>query len=357
MTTDTLHTYDTDEARWEAIVRRDRQADGAFVYGVRTTGVYCRPWCPSRRPNRGNVQIFDGAASAERAGFRACKRCAPAAPEAQGAHADAILCACAQIEQAEAEPSLRELADAAGLSPFHFQRLFKAAVGVTPKQYAISRRQQRVRDRLRQDATVTDALYNAGFASSSRFYAEGTEMLGMTPSEYRRGAPGSVIRSAAAPCYLGWALVAATQRGVCAIEFGDAPEELQQRVRARFPRAEIQGGDAELEAWLAAVLAYLEAPRGSLDVPLDIQGTVFQRRVWEALRSLAPGSTASYGEIAERIGKPSATRAVAQACAANTLAVAIPCHRVVRGDGELGGYRWGVQRKRAILEREAEAAG
>ncbi|HWQ12513.1 MAG TPA: bifunctional DNA-binding transcriptional regulator/O6-methylguanine-DNA methyltransferase Ada [Roseiflexaceae bacterium] len=346
--------YTTDAARWEAIERRDRGADGAFVYGVRTTGVYCRPWCPSRRPRRDNVLLFDTCAGAERAGFRPCKRCDPAAQNRRDPHADAIVRACKRIEEAETAPSLRELAEEAGLSQYHFQRLFKAAVGLTPKQYALAHRQRRLRERLRQDATVTEALYNAGFESSGRFYAEGSGLLGMTPSEYRRGAPGQVIRAAVAPCYLGWALVAATGRGVCAIEFGDEPEALRERLRARFPGAELREGDPEFAAWFAQVLAFIEAPRGALDVPLDIQGTVFQRRVWEALRALPPGATASYGQIAGRIGQPAATRAVAQACAANPLAVAIPCHRVLRGDGELGGYRWGVERKRALLARESE---
>ncbi|MEN9936847.1 MAG: bifunctional DNA-binding transcriptional regulator/O6-methylguanine-DNA methyltransferase Ada [Chloroflexota bacterium] len=347
-------TYTTDDARWEAIVARDRGADGVFFYGVRTTGVYCRPWCPSRRPNRGNVRLFESCAEAEAAGFRACKRCAPAPTALRPPHADAILAACKRIEEAEAEPALRELADAAGLSPYHFQRLFKATVGVTPKQYALSHRQRRVRDRLRQDATVTDALYNAGFESSSRFYEGGVGALGMTPSAYRAGGPGERITAAVMPCYLGWALVAATERGICAIEFGDGPEALRGRLHERFPRAEISDGDGAFSAWIGRVLAFIEAPRGVLDVPLDIQGTAFQRRVWEALRSLHHGETVSYGELAERIGQPGATRAVAQACGANTLAVAIPCHRVVRSDGELGGYRWGVERKRALLAREAE---
>jgi AraC family transcriptional regulator of adaptative response/methylated-DNA-[protein]-cysteine methyltransferase len=346
--------YTTDEARWRAIEARDRAADGAFVYGVRTTGVYCRPWCPSRRPKRGNVALFDTCAAAEGAGFRACKRCAPSLVPAEPAHAAAVLRACEQIEVAEREPTLRELADAAGLSPFHFQRLFKAMVGVTPKQYAIGRRQQRLRERLREDASVTDAVFNAGFESSARAYADGVKLLGMTPGEYRRGAPGAVITAAVARCSLGWLLVAATERGVCAIEFGDGPEALWARLRERFPRAELREGDTEFGALLERVLAFVEAPRVALDVPLDIRGTAFQRRVWAALRELHPGERVSYGQLAERIGSPTATRAVAQACGANTLAVVIPCHRVVRGDGELGGYRWGLERKWALLTREAE---
>ncbi|MFO7168504.1 MAG: bifunctional DNA-binding transcriptional regulator/O6-methylguanine-DNA methyltransferase Ada [Chloroflexota bacterium] len=342
----------SEAARWEAILRRDREADGAFVYGVRTTGVYCRPWCPSRRPNRANVQLFDTPSDAERAGFRPCKRCGSRGPGA-AAHADAILRACRQIEAAEKPPALRELAAGAGLSPYHFQRLFKELVGVTPKQYALGHRSRRVRDRLLRDATVTDALHNAGYESSSRFYAaEGAE-LGMTPSAYRGGGAGVQIRYAVAPCSLGWVLVAATERGVAAIEFGDGPEELAQQLRARFPQAELREADAGFNEWVAQVLAFVEAPRGELRVPLDIQGTAFQRRVWEALRAIPAGTTASYAQVAERIGRPTAARAVAQACAANPLAVAVPCHRVVRGDGELGGYRWGLARKQALLAREA----
>jgi AraC family transcriptional regulator, regulatory protein of adaptative response / methylated-DNA-[protein]-cysteine methyltransferase len=355
MTTAIAERYATDEARWGAIIARDRAADGAFVYGVRTTGIYCRPWCPSRRPNRENVMLFEDGGSAEGAGFRACKRCAPQHGNAEDPHAAAMLRACRQIEEAEREPSLRELADAAGLSQFHFQRLFKATIGVTPKQYALGRRQGRLRELLHGDTSVTDALLDAGFESSGGAYAQGAGMLGMTPGEYQRGAPGAAISAAVTQCSLGWALVAATERGVCAIEFGDEPEALWQRLVARFPQASISAGDTAFEGVLAQVLALIETPHARLDLPLDIRGTAFQRQVWEALRSLHTGETVSYGQLAERIGRPSATRAVAQACGANTLAVAIPCHRVVRGDGELGGYRWGIERKRALLAREAEA--
>jgi AraC family transcriptional regulator of adaptative response/methylated-DNA-[protein]-cysteine methyltransferase len=343
----------TDEARWEAIVQRSQQANGAFVYGVLTTGVYCRPGCSSRLPKRENVRFFDTSEEAEQAGFRACKRCNPNASERQ-AHADAIVRACKTIEEAEEPPLLKDLAEAAGLSPFHFQRLFKKMVGVTPKQYAMEKRLKRVRAHLQQDSTVTDAVYKAGFASSSRFYHETATALGMKPTDYKQGASGALIRYAVVPSYLGWVLVAATAQGVCAIHFGDSPEMLKEGLRARFPKAELRDNAPGFDAWVAKAITFLESPRLGLDLPLDIQGTAFQRRVWRALQDIPAGATASYADVAARIGQPTAARAVAQACAANPLAVAIPCHRVKRGNGELGGYRWGVERKRALLERESD---
>ena len=342
----------SDEARWQAIVQRSQLANGAFVYGVLSTGVYCRPGCSSRLPKRENVRFFDTSEQAEKAGFRACKRCSPNAP-GRPAHADAIVQACKTIEESEEPPLLKDLAEAAGLSPFHFQRLFKKMVGVTPKQYAMERRLKRVRDNLQQDSTVTDAVYQAGFASSSRFYHETATTLGMKPTNYKRGASGALIRYAVVQSYLGWVLVAATTQGVCAIHFGDSPEMLQAGLRDRFPKAELRDNEPGFDVWVAKAITFLESPRLGLDFPLDIQGTAFQRRVWRALQDIPAGATASYADIAARIGQPTAARAVAQACAANALAVAIPCHRVKRGNGELGGYRWGVERKRALLERES----
>jgi AraC family transcriptional regulator of adaptative response/methylated-DNA-[protein]-cysteine methyltransferase len=302
------------------------------------------------------VQFYDSYQAAERAGFRPCKRCDPRAPGQQARHRALVLKACRLIDEAEEPPSLAELAGAAGLSPSYFHRVFKRIVGVTPKQYAMEQRLDRVRDNLRDSPTVTDAIYEAGFASSSSFYQEAAGRLGMKPSTYQKGGQGMRIRFAVAPCYLGWVLVAATDRGVCAIDLGETPETLQDRLRARFPEAELVEGDGEFAAWMACILAFLDAPHGSLDIPLDIVGTAFQRRVWMALREIVPGTTVSYGEIAARIAAPGAARAVAQACAANELAVAVPCHRVVRKDGQLGGYRWGSERKRRLLEREAESA-
>jgi AraC family transcriptional regulator of adaptative response/methylated-DNA-[protein]-cysteine methyltransferase len=344
--------YETKEARWEAIVRRDPRADGAFVYGVVTTGVYCRPHCPSRLPNRENVRTFATSEEAEAAGYRPCKRCAPDAPAQQEPQREAVVRACRIIERAETPPTLAQLAADVGLSPSHLHRTFKRIVGVTPKQYAMERRGQRVRERLRNSDRVSDAIYEAGFAASSRFYEGVAARLGMSPSAYRNGAADVHIRSAVARCDLGWVLVAATEAGVCAIDLGDGPKALVRRLHDRFPEAEIVDQDPQVAGWVEDVLAYLGAPGDGLDLPLDIRGTAFQRRVWDALREIPPGTTTSYGAVAAQIGQPGAARAVAQACAKNPVALAIPCHRVLRGDGDLGGYRWGTERKRALLERE-----
>jgi AraC family transcriptional regulator, regulatory protein of adaptative response / methylated-DNA-[protein]-cysteine methyltransferase len=352
-----MNAYRTDPSRCQALVGCDRQADGAFVYGVTTTGIYCRPGCASRRPLRKNVRFFDTWQEAEGAGFRPCKRCAPRSPAGQDPRVEAVVRACQIIDEAASPPRLADLAQAVGLSPSYLHRLFKKTVGVTPRQYAAERRLGRVRDRLQTSPTVTDAVYEAGFASSSRFYADTAATLGMTPSAYQKGGQGARIRFAVSPCSLGWVMVAATAQGICAIDLSDTSELLVERLRARFPQAALMDPDPELLAWMEQVLAFLESPGDGLDLPLDIQGTAFQRRVWMALQETPPGSTASYGDIAARIGSPKAARAVAQACAANTIAVAIPCHRVVKSDGGLGGYRWGSERKRALLEREGHDPG
>jgi len=349
----TSQTFDTDDQKWHAVVLRDRRGDGLFFYAVRTTGVFCRPSCFSRVPRRPNVQFFHTCDEAERAGFRACKKCTPRA--ARGRVPEAVAQACRMIEEAEQPPPLNELAGAAGLSPFYFHRLFKNVVGVTPKAYAAARRVQRFQDGLASGRSVTTAMYDAGFGSSSRCYESAAAHLGMTPSQYKNGGSGHLIRFAVAECYLGWVLVAATERGICVIEFGDTDAALLDELKARFPNAELRSDDADFRTWVRKVLAYIEAPVGGLDLPLDIQGTAFQRRVWQALQSIPAGTTATYAEIAEQIGQPSAQRAVAQACGANPVAVAIPCHRVLRTGGEVGGYRWGVKRKHAILEREVGA--
>jgi AraC family transcriptional regulator of adaptative response/methylated-DNA-[protein]-cysteine methyltransferase len=305
-----------DDARWNAVQRRDRAADGTFVYSVRTTGVYCRPSCAARLPRRENVAFHQTCADAERAGFRPCKRCRPNEPARADRQAAAVATACRLIEEAEEAPSLDVLAQAADMSRFHFHRVFN---------------------------------------SGSRFYAASSGLLGMTPTQFRAGGSGNVIRFAVGECSLGAVLVAATDKGVCAIDLGDDPDRLVRGLQDRFPNARLVGGDEAFEQLVAKVVGFVDAPAQGLDLPLDIRGTAFQRRVWDAIRGIPAGSTASYAEIARRIGAPKAVRSVAQACASNALAVAIPCHRVVRTDGQLSGYRWGIARKRALLAREARA--
>jgi AraC family transcriptional regulator, regulatory protein of adaptative response / methylated-DNA-[protein]-cysteine methyltransferase len=344
-----------DDACWKAVKGRDRAADGTFFYSVRTTGVYCRPSCAARLPRRENVAFHKTCADAARAGFRPCKRCRPNEPALAETHAAAVARACRLIEDAEEAPSLDALAQSAGMSRFHFHRVFKAVTGVTPKAYAAGHRGKRVREELAASNTVTEAIYGAGFNSNGRFYAAASDLLGMTPTQFRAGGSGHVIRFAVGQCSLDAILVAATDKGVCAIEFGDDPEALVRGLQDRFPNARLVGGDERFERLVAKVVGFIEAPGKGLDLPLDIRGTAFQQRVWTAIRDIPAGSTASYREIAERIGAPKAVRAVAQACASNDIAVAIPCHRVVRMDGSASGYRWGVARKRLLLAREKAA--
>jgi AraC family transcriptional regulator of adaptative response/methylated-DNA-[protein]-cysteine methyltransferase len=339
------------DPRWAAVLARDPAADGQFVYAVRTTGVYCPPSSPARRPRPENVEFFASAAEAEAAGYRPSRRA-----REQTRHAALVAAACRRIERAEQPPSLKELATEAGLSAHHFHRLFKAHTGLTPRAYALARRGRLVRERLGLGEQVTEALYAAGFGASSRFYAQADRLLGMKPSAYRNGGAATRIRFALGQCSLGAILVAQSERGVCAILLGDDPEALLRDLQDQFPRAELIGGDRDFERLVARVVGFIEAPGIGLDLPLDVRGTAFQQRVWEALREIPPGTTASYAEIARCIGRPQSVRAVARACASNRLAVAIPCHRVVRSDGGLSGYRWGVARKQALLEREAREA-
>jgi AraC family transcriptional regulator of adaptative response/methylated-DNA-[protein]-cysteine methyltransferase len=350
-----LPAFATSDARWEAVRHRDRAADGVFYYSVLTTGIYCRPSCAARLPRRTSVAFHASCEEAEAAGFRPCKRCRPNEGPLAERHASMVAQACRLIEQAEEAPSLDALAKTAGMSRFHFHRVFKTVTGVTPKAYADARRATRVRDELAQRATVTEAIYGAGFNSSGRFYAASSDLLGMTPSAFRAGGDGASIRFAVGECSLGSILVAATDKGICAIQFGDDPDVLVRDLQDRFPKALLVGGDEGFERLVAEVVGLVEAPAQGLDLPLDVRGTAFQQRVWQALRAIPSGSTASYADIAKRIGRPRAVRAVAQACAANPIAVAIPCHRVVRTDGALSGYRWGVERKRALLDREMAA--
>jgi AraC family transcriptional regulator of adaptative response/methylated-DNA-[protein]-cysteine methyltransferase len=343
------------DACWSAVERRDCAADGTFVYSVRTTGVYCRPSCAARLPRRDNVAFYRTCTDAERAGFRPCKRCRPNALALADVHAGAVARACRLIEEAEEGPSLEALASAAGMSRFHFHRVFKAVTGVTPKVYAAGHRGKRLREELFSGESVTQAIYGAGFNSNGRFYAAAPGLLGMTPTQFRSGGSGNVIRFAVGQCSFGSILVAATSKGVCAIEFGDDPETLVRALQDRFPKAQLLGGDKEFERLVAQVVGFVETPARGLDLPLDIRGTAFQQRVWKAIREIPAGSTASYRDLAKRIGAPKAVRAVAQACGANGIAVAIPCHRVVRTDGAVSGYRWGIERKRALLDREKAA--
>ena len=341
-----------DDPRWARVVARDRTADGLFWYSVSTTGVYCRPACPSRLANPENVRLHDTLESARATGFRPCKRCNPDGPSLEAENAALVAKACRIIEESEEEPSLEELADAVGRSPTYFHRVFKAATGLTPKDYAAAHRAKKVRQGLASGSPVTKTIYDAGFNSGGRFYEKSTDMLGMTPSRYRTGGSNEEIKFAVGETSLGAILVASSKKGVAAILLGNDPDELLRNLQDRFPNADLIGADGDYESLVARVVGFVEAPRIGLDLPLDIRGTAFQQRVWHALQEIPVGETVSYVEIAERIGSPEAVRAVAGACAANNLAVAIPCHRVVRNDGSLSGYAWGVERKRVLLDRE-----
>lgn len=344
--------FATDAEKWAAVQRRDALADGRFFYSVATTGVYCRPSCAARPARRENVAFHASAAAAERAGFRACKRCLPNLPPRADREAALVANACRNIEAAEGVPSLATIANASGLSANYFHRIFKRITGVTPKAYADAHRQRQVQSELRAGNGVTEAIYEAGFNSSGRFYEAAPAMLGMTPSTYRSGGPGETIRYATGKCALGRVLVGATKRGVCAILLGDSVAELEAELAVRFAKAARVAAGPALAESVAAVVRMMDIPGESVRLPLDIRGTAFQRRVWEALRAIPTGTTATYSEIAARLGNPQAVRAVAGACAANALAVAIPCHRVIATDGKLAGYRWGVERKRRLLAKE-----
>ena len=333
-------------------MRRDRHADGKFFFGVSTTGVYCHPSCSARRPRREHIRFFESAADAEKAGFRACRRCHPDAPSVTERQTALIAAACRRIETAEDVPGLAALANAAGTSRFHFHRLFKRVIGLTPKAYATAHRSERMRAELGRRNTVTEAIYEAGFNSNGRFYANSSEILGMKPKDYRSGGRGAAIRFAVGRCSLGSILVAASEKGVCAIFLGDDPAALTKDLTKRFSKAELIAGDRDFEDLVAKVIRFVEAPRTGWDLPLDLRGTVFQRRVWNALREIPVGTISSYSEVAKRIGAPSSIRAVARAIASNRLAVVVPCHRVLRRDGSVCGYRWGVERKISLLKKE-----
>lgn len=346
--------YQTEDQRWFAVERRDPSADGHFVYGVRTTGVYCHPSARSRLPKRENVEFFDSPSAAEAAGYRCSLRGRRRDSGISPRHAAVVERACRLIETSETPPSLDNLAAEVGVSAFHFHRIFKAATGLTPKGYSSAYRARKLRDELAtSNASITEAIYGAGFNSNSRFYETSNQLLGMRARDYRAGGVGAVIRFAVGECSLGSILVAQSQIGICSILLGDDPDLLARELQDKFPSAEIIGCDGEFEQLIAQVVGFVEDPSIGLDLPLDVRGTVFQERVWRALRDIPPGTTVSYTDIAILIGSPKSVRAVAKACGSNMIAVAIPCHRVVRRDGDLCGYRWGVERKRELLRRES----
>jgi AraC family transcriptional regulator of adaptative response/methylated-DNA-[protein]-cysteine methyltransferase len=341
---------------WTAVQNRDVARDGEFFYGVMTTGVYCRPSCASRRPLRKNVRFFATPAEAEKAGLRPCKRCRP-----KGVSANVLNQVVHELaRQIDAQPeqtfSLEQLAQRAGYSPFHLQRSFKAIMGSSPKEYQTAARVRMLKNELRNEKPVADAIYQAGFGSGSRVYEKADGQLGMTPSEYRSGGKGLTISYASGRTPLGLLMIGATDRGICFLQFGDSDRALQAELRRQFPAAAVQPMPAtheeQFESWMAALNRHLRGLEPRLDLPLDVRGTAFQLIVWRYLQKLPYGEVRSYSEVAEAIGKPSAARAVARACASNGVALLIPCHRVVRGTGELGGYRWGVQRKRVLLDTE-----
>lgn len=341
-----------DELRWHAVEQRDQRANGTFVYAVKTTGIYCRPACSAKRPRRENVEFHATSVDAERAGFRPCKRCKPSTVAAESAHAQVVAKACRVIVESVDALNLKTLADAVGMSPSHLHRIFKLHTGLTPKAFASAHRAQRVRASLSRSDTVTSAIYSAGFKSNGRFYATSRKVLGMKPTEFKLGGEGATIRFAVGQCALGSILVAASDLGICAIALGDEPDRLVKDLQDRFPKAHVIGGDKTFEKRVAQVVAFVERPSAGLQLPLHVQGTAFQQRVWEKLCAIPCGQTQAYSEIARELGDPKATRAVARACAANSLAVAIPCHRVVRSDGTVTGYRWGIERKAKLLQAE-----
>ena len=337
------------ETQWRQVMERDARQDGRFVFAVRTTGIYCRPSCPSRRPRRDSVEFFSDPKLAERAGYRACLRCKPTEVSAQ---AQSVMRARQLLDEAEGVLTLAELSKRVGVSPFHLQRLFKRATGLSPREYQSARRMRQVKHGLRKGDDVTTALYDAGFGSPSRLYEKAGQQLGMTPGVYRRGGAGMTIQFAIVASPLGRLLVAATALGLCAVRFGENASELERELREEFRAAQVQRDDAALQRYLKPLLASLRGDKATIDLPLDVRATAFQKKVWDALREIPAGETRSYSEVARAIGDPKAVRAVATACANNPVALAVPCHRVVRIDGQLAGYRWGIERKKKLLERE-----
>jgi AraC family transcriptional regulator of adaptative response/methylated-DNA-[protein]-cysteine methyltransferase len=346
-----------EESCWNAVQTRDARFNPIFVYSVRSTGIYCKPSCPSRRPHREQVEFFASSKDAESRGFRACLRCKPQRTDDYDPQLEMVKRACRLIEdQAEAALSLADLSAQLNISPYHLQRTFKKVMGVTPRGYATAQRMSQFKSRIKEGESVTDAMYNAGYGSSSRLYERANSELGMTPAVYHRGGAGMLISYAVAGCALGHLLVARTERGLCAVRLGDDENELEAMLFAEFPSAEIRRDETALGQSIEALLSYLDGQQASPDLPLDVKATAFQRRVWEELRRIPYGSTNSYSDIARKIGQPTAVRAVARACAANPVALVIPCHRVIREDGSLSGYRWGLERKQKLLAQEQAAA-
>ncbi len=348
-----MKTVELNDQRWQAVQKRDVNADAQFVFAVRSTGIYCRPSCPARRPTRHQVVFFLTCDAAEQNGFRACRRCHP---REVSAHAAIVTRVCRLIEADLEEPlTLASLSDKVGLSPFHLQRVFKRALGVSPRAYADACRFRRFKKQLKHGPSATAAVYAAGYGSSSRAYERAATRLGMTPSLYRNGAKQTRIHYLTAKCALGHMLVAATVKGICKISFGDSVTRLENSLREEFPAAAVERGGSKLRSWTRSILRHLNGHQPRLDLPLDIRATAFQSRVWTALRSIPYGETRSYKQIAKAVDRPKAVRAVARACATNNVAVLIPCHRVVREDGDLAGYRWGLKRKRQLLARESSS--
>lgn len=349
---DNAKALSIDEARWRAVASKDARADGTFLFAVKTTRIYCRPSCPSRLPRRENVRFFESAEAARGAGFRACLRCKPDGPSVDVRNTALVQEACSLLDISEDRVNLADLAVQIGVSAWHFHRMFKAVTGITPRQYQAERRAGRVRSGLGRSRSVTDAVFDAGFASASRFYESADKLLGMKPADYRKGGAGETIQFAFGRSDLGMIIVATTSRGVCAVEFGDTEAALHKCLAARFPQAMLERAGPAFNGVVESVIAIIRSNQPNAALPLDVRGTAFQHQVWKALQCIAPGSTASYSDLAKKIGMPTASRAVAQACAQNKIAVLIPCHRVVRADGELSGYRWGAERKAKLLQRE-----
>lgn len=348
--------FQSDDARWKAVMERNAHADGTFFYAVGTTGVFCRPSCTARRPLRKNVSFYGSKAEAKLAGFRPCKRCKPDSTPTHQRRKEAMVETCRLIERAEREPTLAELAGAVGLSPYHFNRVFKSIVGVTPKQYAIAHRSRIAAKQLKTSKDVTTAIYASGYGASSRFYESTRGRHGMTATSLRQGGAGISIRYAFRESSLGLVVVAATEKGICAVLFGASPAELTEDLHGRFPRAdfELAHAGSDFEEWVERTVDYVEGQTARFDIPLDVRGTAFQELVWRVLRDVPAGQTVSYADVARRIGRPTSARAVGRACAANPVAVVVPCHRVVRSDGSLSHYRWGADRKARLLQRERE---